>query len=73
VTERNGQSRFTWKTSEAALHCRVTAETVIAWAKAGLLRAIRTPGGHYRFDPVEVRALMNADPLTPRPGDKVTV
>lgn len=50
-----------------------TAETVIAWAKAGLLRASRTPGGHYRFDPAEVQALMSADPLTFHSGDEVTV
>lgn len=71
----NGQSFLTsWmKTSEAALTCRVTAETVISWVKAGKLRAARTPGGHYRFDPAEVHALMNADPLTLRAGDEVTV
>jgi excisionase family DNA binding protein len=51
------------KTSEAAHLCRVTAETVIAWAKAGKLHATRTPGGHYRFDPAEVHELMNADAL----------
>ncbi|MEU6725427.1 excisionase family DNA-binding protein [Nonomuraea wenchangensis] len=52
------------KTSEAALTCRVTAETILAWAKAGRLRAARTPGGHYRFDPAEVHALMSADLLS---------
>lgn len=71
----NGHSFLTsWmKTSEAALTCRVTAETVIAWAKAGKLRAARTPGGHYRFDPAEVRALIDADPPMPHSSGEVAV
>lgn len=65
TTTHNRRSRHWLKTSEAALRCRVTAETVIAWAKAGLLTPSRTPGGHYRFDAAEVDTLMNADSLPP--------
>lgn len=64
TTSPDGRSRFVWmKTAEAAHACRVTAETVIAWAKAGILSATKTPGGHYRFDPAEVHALMSANAL----------
>lgn len=49
------------KTSAVALQCGVTAETVIAWMKAGVLSATKTPGGHYRFDSAEVDALMKDD------------
>lgn len=47
------------KTSTVALQCGVTSETVLAWVKAGELKATRTPGGHYRFNPAEVEALMS--------------
>ncbi|RSN12773.1 hypothetical protein DMB42_11380 [Nonomuraea sp. WAC 01424] len=43
-----------------ALQCGVTSETVLAWVKAGELHATKTPGGHYRFDPAEVEALLNS-------------
>jgi len=34
----------------------VSASTVTRWARTGLLRTIRTPGGHYRFPAEETRA-----------------
>lgn len=49
------------KTSTVALLCGVTSETVLAWVKAGKLNPGRTPGGHYRFNPAEVDALLSED------------
>lgn len=33
-------------------------KTVVGWAKRGLLRFIRTPGGQYRFRPADVDDLL---------------
>ena len=33
----------------------VSPSTVTRWARLGLLRAVRTPGGHYRFPARETR------------------
>lgn len=33
----------------------VSLSTVTRWARKGLLKAIRTPGGHYRFPVDEMR------------------
>jgi excisionase family DNA binding protein len=33
----------------------VSASTVTRWARTGMLRTIRTPGGHYRFPAEETR------------------
>jgi excisionase family DNA binding protein len=33
----------------------VSVSSVTRWARAGLIRAIRTPGGHYRFPAEETR------------------
>ena len=33
----------------------VSVSTVTRWARVGLLRAVRTPGGHYRFPAEETR------------------
>lgn len=48
-------------TSAVALQCGVTPRTVRNWAQAGVLKGKRTPGGHYRFDPNEVGALLRED------------
>ncbi|MFB4265263.1 helix-turn-helix domain-containing protein [Nonomuraea sp. GTA35] len=58
-------------TSAVALLCGVTAQTVLAWAKAGKLHPRKTPGGHYRFNPAEVDALLNE--TTAEPDVKVAV
>jgi excisionase family DNA binding protein len=33
----------------------VSVSTVTRWGRTGVLKAIRTPGGHYRFRAQEVR------------------
>lgn len=44
--------------SEVAAMFRVDPKTVTRWAKAGKLSAIRTLGGHRRYDEREVRGLL---------------
>lgn len=39
-----------YNTSEVAKIFGVSNKTVIRWATEGKIRAIRTPGGHYRFE-----------------------
>jgi excisionase family DNA binding protein len=52
-------------TSEAAQRLHVTAKTVARWASEGRLTHRRTLGGHRRYDPELIDALVNA--LTYRP------
>lgn len=48
-----------WLTlGEAALFLGVDVTTLRAWADAGKVRAFRTPGGHRRFDPANLEALV---------------
>jgi excisionase family DNA binding protein len=49
---------------EVAAVFGVNAKTVARWARAGLIRSIRTPGGHMRIYAADVRALAarNAEP-----------
>ena len=42
--------------SEVALLFGVDPKTIARWSRAGLLSAVRTPGGHRRFRESEVRA-----------------
>jgi excisionase family DNA binding protein len=53
------------KTSEAARRLHVSAKTVSRWANEGRLEHRRTLGGHRRYDPELIDALVNA--LTYRP------
>lgn len=46
---------------EVAERFRVKRKTVWAWANAGRINSIRTPGGHRRFRESEIRALMAGD------------
>ncbi len=41
--------------SEVARLFGVSTSSVTRWARAGLIKAIRTPGGHYRFPAEETR------------------
>ena len=50
----------------------VSASTVTRWARQGLLKALRTPGGHYRFPAEETRRAAGCGMLTgqeKRPAD----
>jgi excisionase family DNA binding protein len=39
----------------------VSASTVTRWARQGLLKALRTPGGHYRFPAEETRRAAHSE------------
>ncbi len=41
--------------TEVARLFGVSASTVTRWARTGALKAVRTPGGHYRFRTEEIR------------------
>ena len=50
----------------------VSVSTVTRWARQGLLKTLRTPGGHYRFPAEETRrAAGGGNPIDPesRPAD----
>ena len=53
------------KTSEAAQRLHVSPKTVARWASEGRVEHRRTLGGHRRYDPELIDALVNA--LTYRP------
>jgi len=40
---------------------RVDAKTVTRWAERGLIRAIKTPGGHNRFYRTDIEAIVNGE------------
>ncbi|KPM55676.1 DNA-binding protein [Frankia sp. R43] len=46
------------KPAEVAAMFSVDTQTVGRWADDGKLTAIKTLGGHRRYDPAEVRALL---------------
>jgi excisionase family DNA binding protein len=48
--------------AEVASMFRVDPKTVTRWAKAGKLSAIRTLGGHRRYNAAEVRGLLTGIP-----------
>ena len=55
-----------WLTaSQAAARLQVSAKTVARWAAEGRLQHRRTLGGHRRYDPALIDALVDA--LTYRP------
>jgi excisionase family DNA binding protein len=58
-------SRIWLRPSEAAARLHVSPKTVARWAKDGRLEHRRTLGGHRRFDPALIDALVDA--LTYRP------
>ncbi len=52
--ENPGEARFLSRREVSRLF-GVSASTVTRWARLGLLKAARTPGGHYRFPAEETR------------------
>ena len=46
--------------AEVARLFGVSVSTVSRWARQGLLKAVRTPGGHYRFRADEMRRAVRA-------------
>jgi len=46
--------------AEVARLFGVSVSTVSRWARRGLLKAVRTPGGHYRFRSDEMRRAVSA-------------
>lgn len=47
--------------SEVGKALRVDAKTVTRWAERGLIRAIKTPGGHNRFYRTDIEAIVNGE------------
>jgi excisionase family DNA binding protein len=47
--------------SEVAAILRVDAKTVTRWAERGLVRSIKTPGGHNRFYRTDIDAIVNGE------------
>lgn len=54
--------------AEVAALFGVDTQTVIRWARAGRLTAVRTLGGHRRFSEREVRSLLASSSQRPRPA-----
>ncbi|MEO6487749.1 MAG: helix-turn-helix domain-containing protein [Thermoanaerobaculia bacterium] len=48
----------------------VSPSTVTRWARKGLLIAIRTPGGHYRFPADEIRRAAASQAFDPGAGPR---
>ena len=53
-SENPGAARFLSRREVSRLF-GVSASTVTRWARLGVLKAARTPGGHYRFPADETR------------------
>jgi excisionase family DNA binding protein len=43
----------------------VSVSTVTRWAQRGLLRTVRTPGGHYRFPAADARRAAEKSGVSP--------
>jgi len=59
VPEPPGDRAFLSR-GEVAKLFGVSVSTVTRWARTGLLKAVRTPGGHYRFRADEMRRAARA-------------
>jgi len=53
-------SRLWLRTSQAAARLHVSAKTITRWANEGRLQHRRTLGGHRRFDPELLDAMVDA-------------
>ena len=47
--------------SEVGKALKVDAKTVTRWAERGLIRSIKTPGGHVRLYAADVEAIVNGE------------
>jgi excisionase family DNA binding protein len=47
--------------SEVGKALRVDSKTVTRWAERGLIRSIKTPGGHVRLYAADVEAIVNGE------------
>jgi excisionase family DNA binding protein len=65
VSDPPGTPEFL-STGEVARLFGVSPSAVARWARTGSLRAVRTPGGHYRFRAREVHRVARAIPAAPR-------
>ena len=57
---------------EVARRFGVSLSTVTRWARTGLIRAVRTPGGHYRYlaaDLIRAVASTAVEVASPEKGD----
>jgi excisionase family DNA binding protein len=43
------ETKQSFSTSDVAVYCHVTADTIRKWAEAGRIRVFKTPGGHRRI------------------------
>jgi excisionase family DNA binding protein len=55
------------RAAEVAARLHVSPRTVARWAKDGRLPARRTLGGHRRYDPQQIEALVRALTYRPQP------
>jgi len=62
------ETRFLTRREVARLF-GVSGSTVTRWARTGLLRAVRTPGGHHRFRADEMYRVVEA--LSAKVNDSV--
>lgn len=62
-------NRFLTRRDVAAMF-GVSLSTVTRWARKGMLMAIRTPGGHYRFPADEVRRAAATQAFDPGAGER---
>ncbi|MFH1434076.1 MAG: helix-turn-helix domain-containing protein [Pseudomonadota bacterium] len=46
-------------TGQASKLLSVTSDTILKWIKHGRIKAVRTPGGHYRVPEIDIRELVN--------------
>jgi excisionase family DNA binding protein len=54
---------------EVACVMQVSPDTVIDWAQAKKIPSTKTPGGHYRFRPAVIAALVAGDADISGPAD----
>ncbi|MBI4677131.1 MAG: excisionase family DNA-binding protein [Elusimicrobia bacterium] len=54
-------------TGQAARLCSVTRDTVLKWIKLGKLKAVQTPGGHYRVRRASIRPYISTEPASQDP------